>query len=123
MTSAGPFDASNLLGSCILKGDGPVQTPRRPGPPPSPAEGQRREEHLARSTEAVRSRGERLLISSELPEVMRLSTRVLVIRDGRVVGDLPRERLAQDALLRLMAGMPAAWPESGSPPADSGRTS
>jgi ABC-type sugar transport system ATPase subunit len=46
-----------------------------------------------------------LLISSELPEVIRLATRVLVIRDGRVVGDLPREGLAQDALLRLTAGI------------------
>ena len=43
-----------------------------------------------------------LIISSELPEVIRLSTRVLVIREGRVVGELPREGLAQDALLRLM---------------------
>jgi ABC-type sugar transport system ATPase subunit len=66
-----------------------------------------------------------LLISSELPEVMRLSTRVLVIRDGRVVGELSRERLAQDALLRLMAGIPAASTETeaGPVPADSGRVS
>jgi ABC-type sugar transport system ATPase subunit len=56
---------------------------------------------------------------------MRLSTRVLVIRDGRVVGELSRERLAQDALLRLMAGIPAASTETeaGPVPADSGRVS
>jgi ABC-type uncharacterized transport system ATPase subunit len=41
---------------------------------------------------------------------------VLVIREGRVVGELSRERLAQDALLRLMAGIPAASPEAGAPP-------
>jgi len=65
-----------------------------------------------------------LLISSELPEVIRLSTRVLVIREGRVAGEVAREGLEQDALLRLMAGIPpAASPETRSTPADSGRAS
>ena len=64
-----------------------------------------------------------LLISSELPEVIRLSTRVLVIREGRVAAEVARDRLEQDALLRLMAGLPAASPEAGSAPADSGMAS
>jgi ABC-type sugar transport system ATPase subunit len=45
-----------------------------------------------------------ILISSELPEVLNLSTRVIVLRDGRVAGELPRERAGQFALMRLMAG-------------------
>ena len=46
-----------------------------------------------------------LVISSELPEVLRLSTRILVLRDGRLVGEVPREDASQDTLLRLMAGL------------------
>ena len=49
-----------------------------------------------------------LLISSELPEIIRLSTRVLVLREGRLVGELPRASVTQEALLRLMAGLEAA---------------
>jgi ABC-type sugar transport system ATPase subunit len=46
-----------------------------------------------------------LLISSELPELLNLATRVLVVRRGRLVGELTREHATQDALLRLMAGL------------------
>jgi ABC-type sugar transport system ATPase subunit len=46
-----------------------------------------------------------LLISSELPEVIRLSTRVLVLREGRLAGELPRTEVSQEAILRLMAGL------------------
>ncbi|AHG87888.1 ABC transporter related protein [Gemmatirosa kalamazoonensis] len=46
-----------------------------------------------------------LLISSELPELLNLSSRVVVLREGRVVGELPREAASQDALLRMMAGL------------------
>jgi ABC-type sugar transport system ATPase subunit len=46
-----------------------------------------------------------LLISSELPEVLNLSTRVAVLREGRLVGELPREQATQDAAMRLMAGV------------------
>ena len=45
-----------------------------------------------------------LLISSELPELLSLSTRILVLRDGRVAGALSREEATQDAVMRLMAG-------------------
>jgi ABC-type sugar transport system ATPase subunit len=48
-----------------------------------------------------------LLISSELPEVLNLSTRILVLREGREAGELPRERASQEALMRLMAGIAA----------------
>ena len=45
-----------------------------------------------------------LLISSELPEVLNLSTRILVLREGRLVGELPRADATQEKVLRLMAG-------------------
>jgi ABC-type sugar transport system ATPase subunit len=46
-----------------------------------------------------------ILISSELPEVINLSTRILVMRDGRLAGELSREKASQEAVLRLMAGV------------------
>src|SRR5215218_1280657 len=50
-----------------------------------------------------------LLISSELPELINLSSRILVLRAGRVVGEVRREDATQDTLLRLMTGLaPAA---------------
>ncbi|HUJ08919.1 MAG TPA: sugar ABC transporter ATP-binding protein [Verrucomicrobiae bacterium] len=46
-----------------------------------------------------------LLISSELPEVINLSTRILVLRAGKIVGEVPREHVTQETLMRLMAGI------------------
>jgi ABC-type sugar transport system ATPase subunit len=46
-----------------------------------------------------------LLISSELPELLNLSTRILVLREGRQCGEVPRERASQDLLLRMMTGL------------------
>jgi ABC-type sugar transport system ATPase subunit len=37
---------------------------------------------------------------------MNLSRRILVMRQGRVAGELPRAQFGQAALMRLMAGMP-----------------
>ncbi|MBI5773928.1 MAG: sugar ABC transporter ATP-binding protein [Verrucomicrobia bacterium] len=48
-----------------------------------------------------------LVISSELPEVMNLSRRILVLRQGAVAGELPRADFTQANLLRLMAGVEA----------------
>jgi ABC-type sugar transport system ATPase subunit len=49
-----------------------------------------------------------LVISSELPEVMNLSRRILVFREGRVTGELARPDFSQTNLMRLMAGLEAA---------------
>ena len=49
-----------------------------------------------------------LLISSELPELLSLASRILVLRTGRLVGELTREQATQDRLLRLMAGLDEA---------------
>jgi len=48
-----------------------------------------------------------LVISSELPEVMNLSRRILVMRQGHMVGELAREDFSQPNLMRLMAGVEA----------------
>jgi len=48
-----------------------------------------------------------ILISSELPEVLHLSTRILVLREGRIAGELSRADANQGALMRLMAGVAA----------------
>jgi ABC-type sugar transport system ATPase subunit len=46
-----------------------------------------------------------LLISSELPELVNLSTRLLVVRGGRIAGELRREDITQDKVLRMMTGI------------------
>lgn len=46
-----------------------------------------------------------LLISSELPELLTLASRILVLREGRLRGEMSREQATQDGLLRLMAGI------------------
>ena len=48
-----------------------------------------------------------ILISSELPEVLNLCTRIIVLREGRIAGEVPRAGATQDALMRLMAGVAA----------------
>jgi ABC-type sugar transport system ATPase subunit len=47
-----------------------------------------------------------LLISSELPELINLSSRVIVLRAGRIAGELPRDHATQDTVLRMMTGLP-----------------
>ena len=46
-----------------------------------------------------------LVISSELPELLAVSSRILVLRAGRLVGEMPAAGATQDGLLRLMAGI------------------
>jgi ABC-type sugar transport system ATPase subunit len=46
-----------------------------------------------------------LLISSELPEVLNLSTRIIVLRAGHVMGEIPRAQATQESVMRLMAGV------------------
>jgi ABC-type sugar transport system ATPase subunit len=49
-----------------------------------------------------------MLISSELPEVLNLSTRIIVMREGEIAGELSRAEASQEAILRLMAGVAPA---------------
>jgi len=48
-----------------------------------------------------------ILVSSDLPEVINMSTRVVVMRKGELVGELPRQNVTQERLMRLMAGVEA----------------
>jgi ABC-type sugar transport system ATPase subunit len=45
-----------------------------------------------------------LMISSELAEILHLSTRILVMRQGRVAGVLSRAQATQEKIMLLMAG-------------------
>jgi ribose transport system ATP-binding protein len=45
-----------------------------------------------------------LMVSSELPEVLRLSDRILVMREGRLVGELAREGASEERILALATG-------------------
>jgi ABC-type sugar transport system ATPase subunit len=45
-----------------------------------------------------------LLISSELPEVLNLSTRILVLRAGRIAGEISRADASEHAVMGLMVG-------------------
>jgi ABC-type sugar transport system ATPase subunit len=53
-----------------------------------------------------------VMISSELPEVLNLSTRVLVMRDGKIAGELRREEATQERVMRLMAGQASTLQEA-----------
>lgn len=48
-----------------------------------------------------------ILISSELSEILNLSTRVLVLRNGEIAGELARQHADQDSVMRLMTGVPS----------------
>jgi ABC-type sugar transport system ATPase subunit len=43
-----------------------------------------------------------LLISSELPELLNLCSRIIVLAKGRIVGELQREKADEESLMRLM---------------------
>jgi inositol transport system ATP-binding protein len=44
-----------------------------------------------------------IAISSELPEVMAISDRIVTMREGRVTGEMPGERATEESLMHLMA--------------------
>ena len=48
-----------------------------------------------------------LMISSELPELLGLCSRILVMREGRLAGEVARADFSEAALMRLMAGVAA----------------
>jgi ABC-type sugar transport system ATPase subunit len=59
-----------------------------------------------------------LMISSELPEILNLSSRILVMRNGRMAGLLPRSEASEQRLMQLMAGRenaPADSRDCGAP--------
>ncbi len=46
-----------------------------------------------------------LVVSSELPEMLALATRILVMRQGKIVGELSRDDADEEKLIRLMTGV------------------
>ncbi|MBF8257557.1 MAG: ABC-type sugar transport system, ATPase component, partial [Anaerolineales bacterium] len=46
-----------------------------------------------------------LLISSELPEILGLSDRALVMREGRIVGEFTRAEASEEQLLAAASGV------------------
>ncbi|MEV6961305.1 sugar ABC transporter ATP-binding protein [Streptomyces sp. NPDC051207] len=53
-----------------------------------------------------------LMISSDLPEVLGMSDRVLVMAQGRIAGELAAGQATQDAVMALAVGAPAAGQET-----------
>jgi len=48
-----------------------------------------------------------IAISSELPEVLAISDRIVTMREGRITGGMPRDRATEEALMHLMTIDPA----------------
>ena len=46
----------------------------------------------------------RQVVSSELLEVLKLSDRVLVVRDGRIVAELTKEEAGQEVIMQYAMG-------------------
>jgi ribose transport system ATP-binding protein len=55
-----------------------------------------------------------LMISSDLEEVLGMSDRVLVLHQGRLAGEVPRDRLSEEAVMHLATGGTANGGERGS---------
>jgi ribose transport system ATP-binding protein len=45
-----------------------------------------------------------LFVSSDLEEILGMSDRVLVLHEGRLSGELPRNALSEEAVMRLATG-------------------
>jgi rhamnose transport system ATP-binding protein len=60
-----------------------------------------------------------LVISSELPEVLTLADRVLVVREGRIVATLAREEATEEAIVAAGTGQ-SGRPEPPQPPQPAG---
>jgi ABC-type sugar transport system ATPase subunit len=45
-----------------------------------------------------------LVVSSELPEILRISDRILVMRAGQIVGEMARSTATEEAIMKLAAG-------------------
>jgi ABC-type sugar transport system ATPase subunit len=48
------------------------------------------------------------VVSSELPELIGLCRRIIVLRAGHIAGEVPRAAFSEATLMQLMAGVPAA---------------
>lgn len=55
--------------------------------------------------EMVRNGVAVIMISSELPEVLGMSDRVVVMREGKLAGELPRSRASEESIMALATGL------------------
>jgi ribose transport system ATP-binding protein len=53
-----------------------------------------------------------IVVSSELPEILRLADRVLVMREGRIAGVLERDSLSEEAIVKLAVPQSSPSPTS-----------
>jgi rhamnose transport system ATP-binding protein len=49
-----------------------------------------------------------IMVSSELPEILGMSDRVIVMREGRIAGEFSREEMTAERLVRVAAGIAEA---------------
>ncbi len=56
-----------------------------------------------------------VLVSSELPELLALASRIVVMRGGRLVGEVARDDADEESLMRLMAGVTQPTPSRAPP--------
>jgi ABC-type sugar transport system ATPase subunit len=45
-----------------------------------------------------------VMVSSELPEVLGMSDRILVMREGRLIGGFPRAEASEERVMRFATG-------------------
>ena len=46
-----------------------------------------------------------IMISSEMPELIGMSDRILVMHDGSIAGELQKEQFSQEAIMNLASGI------------------
>lgn len=46
-----------------------------------------------------------IMISSDLPEVLGISDRIIVMSEGKISGELSRKEASQEAIMKLAVGM------------------
>ncbi len=62
-----------------------------------------------------------IMISSELPEVLRMAHRVVVMSEGRVTGELDHERITQENIMELATLRPDSEPDRPHATTEAGR--
>jgi rhamnose transport system ATP-binding protein len=54
-----------------------------------------------------------MMISSDLPEVLAMSDRVLVMRKGRITADIPASEATQETIMHYATGQEASLASAG----------
>jgi ABC-type sugar transport system ATPase subunit len=65
-------------------------------------------EIYARMRELTRQGVGIVMVSSELPELLGMSDRIIVFHEGRQSGELPRAEATEQAVMQLATGAPTA---------------